>query len=340
MFVTHPPPAPGSRGGFTVVELLVVIAVVGLLAALILPAVQASREAARATACRNNLKQLGIALHNRHAAVGTLPAASRDEPGGRFGEYSPQARLLAHLDAGPLAAKIDPTVDRVNGEGPSFSEWDDITVPTFLCPTDGGPTAGAINYRINTGSPLRYDTPWGGSPPAGWPRAGLFGPFRTFRATPMQATRDGLSQTAAMSEKLRGDGPGGFDRKTDVWLTGRADVGPGLVSAEEMAEICLAAPTAPTRTYTYGGNSWLQPGFHHAWYNHAAGPNPPFPDCDVTAAWYPLPVGGLYSARSDHPGGVNLLLLDGAVRFVGDSIDLATWRALATRDGGDPVGEF
>ena len=339
--MTGPRPVPPRpRGGFTVVELLVVVAVVGLLAALILPAVQASREAARATHCRNNLKQFGLALHDRHAATGALPAASRDEPGRRFGEYSPQARLLPYLGAGALAAEVDPTVDRVNAEHPPFSRWDGVTVPAFLCPTDGGPAAGALNYRINTGAPPRYDTPWGGRPPAGWPADGQFGPFRTFRVTPLSATRDGASQTAAMSEKLRGDGPGGFDRRTDAWLTGRGDVGPGEVSAGELAEICAAAPGTPTRTYARAGNSWLQPGFHHAWYNHAAGPNPPFPDCDLTGAWYPLPVGGLYSARSDHPGGVNLLLLDGAVRFVADAVDLPTWRALATRAGGETVGAF
>ena len=338
------PPAPPNRAGFTVVELLVVCAVVGLLAALILPAVQASREAARATACRNNLKQFGLALHNHQAARGYLPGAVRDRPGDGSGvtyEYSPQARLLPHLGAGALAEAVDVQVPRVNREGPPFSEWDDVTVPAFLCPSDGGPTAGAVSYRINTGGSIFFEHRWRDEwTPPGWPSAGQFGPFAGFRGKCDAAVRDGLSQTAAMSEKLRGDGPGGFDRRAGVWLTGRYNIEPRYPGNEEFLEICAAAPAAPSKSFAYAGRSWVQPGFFHTWYNHAAGPNAPMPDCDVHGYPFPVSLGGVYRAASAHPGGVNLLLLDGAVRFVNDDIDLDTWKALATRAGGDVVGEY
>ena len=322
----------------------VVCAVVGLLAALILPAVQASREAARAASCRNNLKQFGLALHNHHAAHGYFPGAVRDRPGDGSRvtyEYSAQARLLPMLDQGPLADEIDLAVPRVNRREPPFSEWDGVTVPVFLCPSDGGPTAGAVSYRLNTGGTIYFENRWRDDwTPPGWPASGEFGPFAGFREKSDATVRDGLGQTAAMSEKLRGDGPGGFDRRSGVWLTGRFDFEPRYAGNEEFLKICEAAPPAPSKSFAYAGRSWVQPGFYHTWYNHAAGPNAEMPDCDTHGYPFPLSLGGVYRATSDHPGGVNLLLLDGAVRFVGDGVDLATWRALATRAGGEVVGDF
>ena len=333
------------RSGFTLLELLVTAGVVALLIALLLPAVQAAREAARATECRNNLKQFGLAIHNHASTEGAFPAGLPLRPDdGRFPDhyYSQHVALLPHLGAGALARAVDGSRRRHNQTVPPFSEWDDARVPTFLCPSDGrGANAGGTNYRAATGGTIYRERGWRDEPPPGWPER-AFGTFTAFRPVGPADVRDGLSQTAAMSEKLRSDGPEAFTRRTDVWLTGRFDLEPRYASDEEFTSLCRTAPPdgEVNRYFPHAGASWVQPGFHHTWYNHAAPPNAPHPDCDLYGAAFGLPLGGVFRATSDHPGGVHLLLLDGAVRFVGDAVDPATWRALATRAGGESVGEY
>ena len=342
-----PTAARRPRRGFTVVELLIVIGVIGLLLALLLPAVQASREAARATQCRNNLKQLGLAVQSHVAAERVLPEGMKLRPDdGRFPAhyYSPHVLLLPHLDAGPLAREVDPTAPRRNSTRPRFSEWDDVAVPTFLCPSDGaGSTRGGVNYRASTGASI-YPERNGRDqrPEAGRTGGSPFGAFAQWQTIAPTEIRDGLSQTAAMSEKLRGDGAGSFDRRTDPWLSGRFDLKPRRPSDAAFAALCLAAPPDEhvLRFFVHAGGSWVQPGFHHTWYNHAAGPNASHPDCDLYGGAAGLPLGGAFSPSAAHPGGVNLLLLDGSVRFVADGVDLRIWRAVATRAGGEPAGDY
>ena len=324
--------------GFTVIELLVVCAVVGLLAALILPAVQASREAARAASCRNNLKQIGLALHNHASATGRFPAGMPHwDDGLAFPRsyYSPHVLLLPYLGAGPLAADCDATERRVNRRFAPFSRWQQVTVSTFLCPTDGAGAAGGVNYRVNVGADVYYDR--SGSFQPG--EDGSFGPFALFLPRGPADVRDGLSQTAGASEKLRGAG-GPFDRRRSVWYTGLLDITGDIPPGSMLRTLCENAPAEPVAYEAHAGGSWVQPGLLHTWYNHAAGPNPAHPDCDLFGGSSALPTGGVYSATSGHPGGVNLLLLDGAVRFVADSVDPAAWRALATRAGGDAATGF
>ena len=335
--LAHRTPEGPCRRGFTVLELLVVAGVVGLLVALILPAVQASREAARATSCRNNLKQLALALQNFAAREGSYPAALPLLPHeGRTPEhlYSPHAFLLPDLGYAALAERVSVSRPRSNRRSPPFDERADVTVPAFRCPTDAarGP-AGGVNYRGNAGASI-YDE--GRRRGRGSETRGV---FRSFRRAAPSAVRDGLSGTAAFSEKRRGRGSGAFDGRADVWLTGRFELRPRYASTGEFVEICSDAPSVVDRWYGDAGGAWVQPGFHHTLYNHAVGPNAPMPDCDLYAGPSGVPLGGVFRATSDHPGGVNLATLDGAVRFVNDSVDPATWRALATLAGGDIVSD-
>ena len=341
--MSRPPAPPARRAGFTLLELLTVIGVVSLLAALLIPAVQASREAARATDCRNRLKQFGLAIHNFASARGTLPPGngpSADAVGGFFGNPA-HVYLLAELDEGPLAAERE----RLRRLGPAvfgqaaLYKWRDTAVATFRCPTDpASSAAGGTNYRLCAGAsvlPAQFlDAPR----LPGWPRT--LGAFAADlpEGVPPSAIRDGLSQTAAVSEKLRGDGAGPFDRRVDAWDTRRGQLG-GTVTQAEFLDLCRDAPADPVFYLSDTGSDWTRPGTEHTAYNHAAGPNPDHPDCDYGISGGDGPVGP-FSATSDHPGGVNLLLLDGSVRFVGDAVDLVTWRALATRAGGETVRDF
>jgi hypothetical protein len=145
---------------------------------------------------------------------------------------------------------------------------------------------------------------------------------------------DGLSHTAAFSEKVKGDG-------TDVRFTPQGDfsyVGLPVVAppTNEFADLCGTPGGSVPAHFSLGGSTWLIAGTEYTWYNHRLPPNSPVPDCAVPNTF---PAVGAFGARSFHRGGLNTLLMDGAVRLVGDSIDLATWRAIGTRGGGEQVAE-
>ena len=320
---------PGSRRrGFTLVELLATLGVIALLAALIAPAVMASREAARGTRCQNNLKQIGLALHTFAAADGALPAGLW-EPRASAGYYEPvppQVQLLPHLDQAPLYRALDLTGSGYGGHAERRT-----ALPAFLCPSD--PVAdGGTNYRACTGAGPYFFHPDGrdGSPE---PPAAA-GAFVLWDGLPLSTVRDGLSQTAGFCEKLK-SGPGeAWDPAADYWHTGLG-VGRSNPTADELLDFCGSYAGTPAVYFADGGRRWDEAEFDHTLYNHAAGPNPPFPDCAQDSYARHTNVGGLHAADSYHTGGANLLLLDGSVRFTADAVDLTTWRALATRAGGE-----
>lgn len=131
---------PRRRRGFTLVELLVVIAIIGVLVALLLPAVQMAREAARRMSCTNNLKQLGLALHNYHATFDRFPMAGLQDA-----DFSVQARLLPYVEQRNLQARLDFGQPAFSGNfsgkipNPLFAEAFATPLPLFLCPSDGTP---------------------------------------------------------------------------------------------------------------------------------------------------------------------------------------------------------
>jgi prepilin-type N-terminal cleavage/methylation domain-containing protein/prepilin-type processing-associated H-X9-DG protein len=314
--------------GFTLIELLVVIAIIAVLIALLLPAVQSAREAARRIQCVNNLKQLGLGMQNHHDARGTLPWGGMSSPAQTW-----TFLVLPYLEQVPM-------YNAANMTQPSYAYSNMTVIQTpisvFNCPSD--PLAGEPWISHKTASyPNRvkgnYVVNWGNSDfeqdmtttdtfaPA------ILGPFGTvtsirgpFRVNNMtnaiqpfsfRDITDGLSNTMLASElRLVADSNGYSDARGDIWSEG-----------------------------TKCGYS----------YSAATSPNSAIPDqldgtsgCPNPASNPPCyPATGAQrefnAARSYHSGGVNVLFCDGSVRFIKDSINLLTWRALSTKDGGEIV---
>lgn len=314
-----------SRKGFTLVELLVVIAIIGVLVGLLLPAVQAAREAARRMSCSNNLKQLGLAFQNHHDTQKGLPASDYNA-GGDWGTW--QVGILPFIEQNNLYRLYQ---GYMTGRGPgtlvtSYSHVNNRPVttsiiPTFLCPSDGetsnfAPNFSNItkhNYVVNAGNTNRMQ----GQTPRGSPLNGvIFGgaPFirngKNLFNNPngtvikFSSITDGLSNTLMASELIRGE-------------------------------------TTDLRGFT-----WWGPGAVFHAFNQ---PNSPSPDQFQFASYcVNLPQKGLpciqaaehqAAARSRHAGGVNAVLCDGSVRFFTNNINLATWRAYSTSQGGEIVAE-
>jgi prepilin-type N-terminal cleavage/methylation domain-containing protein len=334
------PLRPGrQRRALTLVELLVVISIIGLLAALTLPAVQSAREAGRRLACANNLKQVGLALQAyvaKHQVFPSPCSPSFAMPRGPVSghSYSPLARMLAELDQAPLFNASNFTDIATTGE----ALWANLTVmgvsiSTFLCPSEPRCLVrgyGRTNYRFNAGP-----GPW--YAPAPEKEQSTAGPFTTHSYHAPADFRDGLSQTAGTSERVQGD-----------WTEGRNSVGDYAVlgigedhrplTISWVIEVCTAAPR-DALVESRSGESWFLSGFHFTGYNHCLPPNAQRRDCSIFGAAEGIHNRsiheGVFGARSWHPGGVHIGMMDGSIRFVHDSADLATWRALATRSGGE-----
>ena len=304
------------RRGFTLIELLVVIAIIGILIGLILPAVQAAREAARRTQCASNLKMLGLAVHLHIDARGHLP--------GGFGqpfEASFLVQVLPYLEQIPL-------YDSLNLTSPEFTlvTSDNHTalqtkVSTFFCPSEPSRSADAAfspNYAANAGlNCITGD-----------------GVFTGRRVAPADIT-DGLSQTAGLAEWIVGPASFGDDapgsRLGSVY-TFEYPPGSDFRNHRIFVQLCnqlVPDHAQPTSSLKFKGIFWTTGGFGHTQYNHSMPPNSP--SCDV-GPWY------AYTAGSFHPGGVNVLMMDGRVRYVKESIDPDIWLSIGTRSGGEIVG--
>jgi type II secretory pathway pseudopilin PulG len=317
---------------------MAVVTIIGLLAGLILPAVQRSREAARRVACTNHLKQIGLALQSYSATHGFYPGVcgpTRFGPDGYSAHaYSPLARMLAELEQIPLYDSVNFTAFATSAE----ALWANrtvmmTTVELFLCPSQPNvaePGFGRVNYRFNLGP-----APWvaaGDDKQAAWS-----GPFTVHRFYRPADFRDGLSQTVGASERVQGDWTQGRFSVGDYRLTNVQNGGP-LTIAWGRA-VCASAPASLPHE-SRSGESWFLSGYHFTNYNHCETPNASTPDCSLfpfteDIHWRTLHE-GVFTARSAHPGGVNGLRMDGSVRFIGDGVDLQVWRALATRAGGEP----
>jgi prepilin-type N-terminal cleavage/methylation domain-containing protein/prepilin-type processing-associated H-X9-DG protein len=337
---------PSCRKAVTLIELLVVIGIIGLLAALLLPATQQAREAARRARCGNNLHQVGLALENYLAASGVFPPgtghANTATSAGRLHvsdlkRYSVFTRLLPYLDQTPLYHAVNFDVALVNPYGPAFKNGQRggeanttamaTTLNVLICPSDGGAGdpgwTGGVNYRVNLGTE-RWHT---------LANKSTDGPLMSYQASPDAATHDGLSQTVAFSEKLRGRASG-----TDLWP--RTDmIGGGLglpYSVEQSLDACAKWSNPSKGVFRASGLSWFVGDFGQTWYNQIIGPNSTMPDCVLQPS---LPIGGFVGARSNHPGGVHILMADGSVRFATNSIRREVWMAIGTRAGGEVVSQ-
>ena len=323
-----------QRTAFTLIELLVVIAIIAVLIALLLPAVQAAREAARRVQCVNNLKQMGISLHNYHDVNGAFPMDRYNGPA--FGEYvygldcySVHCRLLPYMEQTPLFSTFNFNIDQ---RDPANSTGVATVLQSYICPSDmgGNPPVGwaRTSYHVNEGPQLCWL--WGPSDlyGANTNMPAPNGAFFTNYAYPISAFTDGLSNTAMMSERLIGD-------FSNAVVTIRSDLfAPGTAPATILDAMTQCRSIDPTNL-TYQGLStsgapWAWVNNCETTYQHITTPNTM--SCMFPANWRIM-----HGSSSQHPGGVNVLLGDGSVRFVKDSISVTAWQALGSRNGGEVV---
>jgi len=329
-----------SRKAFTLVELLVVIAIIGILIALLLPAVQAAREAARRSQCTNNLKQFGLALHNYHDVYKTFPRfCYRQAAGSHWEGYSVHTMLLPYIEQGALydqwkslyATHIDPD----NGWRVAYmNPVSRMKIQAFHCPSDSRfPDLNypGNNYAVCMGSTLR------------WADYNIQnGMFRRDLEVAMAGVRDGSSNTIMASEMRIGDNdnnvlvPGNTVR--GVAYTGASvNAVPTQAELETWGQACFAGNGNHLST---NGREWIAPVCTQTTFNAAAPPNWKWPTCIWGSPGFSADADGLFPARSFHPGGVNTAMGDASVRFITETIDFPTYPALGSRDGGETVGQF
>ncbi len=323
----------GTRPGFTLVELLVVIAIIGILIALLLPAVQAAREAARRSQCRNNLRQIGLALHNYLSTVGTLPPVSILPRGSTFEPWSAHARLLPFLEQAQLANLVDWNVEAEFTANPLAAR---TRVSTYICPSEINDrprqtptlTHYPLNYGFNEGSWFIYD------PVRGDCGDGAFGPNRAFRAADI---KDGLSNTLAAAEVKA--------YQPNLWDTNL----PNALEVDPPANVAALSGYFGGTFDTNGHTEWVEGDVHESGFTTTCTPNTVVPymhlatglsyDVDLTSMRdgesITAPTYAAVTARSYHAKQVNVLLLDGSARGISDTIALSVWRALGTRGGGE-----
>ncbi|WP_339735987.1 DUF1559 domain-containing protein [uncultured Gimesia sp.] len=304
------------RQGFTLIELLVVIAIIAILIALLLPAVQQAREAARRSTCKNNLKQIGLALHNYHDTFRTFPPASVRAPtSSGVNEWdtsmiSWQARILPYMDQAPLFNKIDWSATPGNTAAVNIEAMD-YELPAYRCPSDPGNRGktgltgyGPTNYVTSTADTGGYAA--GGNPFQNNGRSVMFMNSKT----QLRDIEDGSSNTMFVAECVVAH-PYSSVNATGTTCTGTAD-------------------------QKRRGYSWFYAREMWTWsYTTLIGPNSDLQECGSST-------GGtaLLGARSKHVGGVHALLGDGAVRFISENVHLPTWQDLGNKADGNVIGEF
>jgi prepilin-type N-terminal cleavage/methylation domain-containing protein/prepilin-type processing-associated H-X9-DG protein len=364
----------GVDRGFTLIELLVVIAIIAVLIALLLPAVQAAREAARRVSCVNNLKQIGLAIHNYHQIndvfpSGGFPAYTPTANTGNNSSPSAHARLLPFLEQQPLYNALNWALPVINdpmagGYGPYANSTVTITrLDAFLCPSDTPPSwnlssasqplpnyrAPGNNYFASVGSSLEFASRQTGGPPNGpFSYIGEIG-----KTVGIRSVTDGTSNTIGFGEWKIGDGNSSLvSIPSDVVFIGTLPAGtarnngtlsmpnPILVASfPAWVQSCAAALNADRTGHTSAlGEAWIFDITGVSFGNLLLPPNPKTPNCDSsTVGSNTLQNPGLFGLASYHAGGANVVMLDGSVKFLKDSISQPTLWALASIAQGEVI---
>jgi prepilin-type N-terminal cleavage/methylation domain-containing protein/prepilin-type processing-associated H-X9-DG protein len=345
----------GSRRGFTLIELLVVIAIIGVLIALLLPAVQAAREAARRSQCVNNLKQIGVAIHNYHTSHDALPPGSTlgyfviNQRDG-WSNFSAHAMLLPYLEQQQVynAANFMWSVERDTAYVTN-STVSNMVLKAFLCPSDGnaGRPTWLNNYFASMGTSTYNVGPDNGT------RQDSAGAFAHGGSYTLADFTDGTSGTVAFSESLvhnprratniKGRGTG---LATNV-LAGQYDIrdvttGPILDLYNQQVANCNAQWNQPNNAGVGNGpgSRWATGAMGYTLFNTIVPPNGggqiKWSACRFDCC-YQAQHAHFVNATSNHSGGVSVLFMDGSVRFVKDTVDLQTWWGLGTKGGAEVI---
>jgi prepilin-type N-terminal cleavage/methylation domain-containing protein len=334
-----------KRNGFTLIELLVVIAIIAVLIGLLVPAVQKVRMAANRMSSQNNLKQISLAMHSHHDSTTSLPGGSGPVVNGSSQGFSALSQVLAHMEHENLRRLIDFSQPLYIGSGPSRTlnpvhrSAAGTVVKNFLCPGDGqnpiftsyfNASLAGSSYAVNTGTGL------GSFVTLSFPTDGLFWNGSSVRFADIT---DGTSNTVMLSQIVLGTGSdvttsagarpqGSWERYSANRSTGRSiiNTAPGGLNPPLNDNDCGSA----TSWRGARGSSWIQPDIAATGFNAYLVPNSQNPDCFAHG-------NGWYGARGFFSGGVCASMADGSVRFVSGSITPSSWRAMATRAGGESV---